>query len=145
MKKCYIAGKISTLPEAEYTANFEQGEREVHALGMVPVSPLKLDHSVHDAEWVSYMKTDLRAMLECDCVYALRDWGFSKGAKIEIHLAISLGIEIVYQQKLNDYDTDDNGRFYKMIDGKKIYQVQERTQADRDFNDRVNEWRQRPR
>mgnify|MGYP001597718839 CR=1 FL=1 len=31
-KKCYVAGKIGDLPEAEYKANFEQGKKEVIAM-----------------------------------------------------------------------------------------------------------------
>jgi len=44
--------------------------------------------------------------------------------------------------KLNDYEKDDKG-YYVIIDGRKIYQVEEKTQADIDFNASCNAWRQR--
>jgi len=96
MKKCYISGKITGLPESEYKANFEQAKKEVSELGLVPVSPVDLPHN-HERTWISYMKEDLTAFLTCDCIYLLENWESSKGAVIEFHLAVQLGLETIYQ------------------------------------------------
>lgn len=96
MKKCYIAGKIGDLPEAEYKANFEEGKKEVKELGYAPISPVDLPHN-HGRTWSEYMREDLSEMLKCDFVYALRNWTQSPGAKIEVELAHSIGIVIIYQ------------------------------------------------
>ncbi len=100
MKKCYIAGKIGDLPEAEYKANFENAKKEVEALGFVPVSPVDLPHE-HDRTWSNYMREDLIEMLKCDSVYALRNWRISPGAVIEINTALSVGINIIHQNPTN--------------------------------------------
>jgi len=44
--------------------------------------------------------------------------------------------------KLNNYEKDEVG-YYVIINDKKIYQAEEKTQADIDFNAKCNAWRQR--
>lgn len=97
MRKCYIAGKIGDLPKDQYEANFEAAEREVIALGFVPVSPLKLPHE-HGRTWKEYMVEDLKALLDCDAVYAQHNVRFSPGGMIEINTANSVGITVIHQQ-----------------------------------------------
>ena len=96
MKKCYIAGFIGNLPVEEYTKNFEEAKNEVVKLGYVPVSPLDLPHN-HGKTWGEYMREDLKAMLDCHSLYALRNWRLSPGAKIEINTAVSVGLHIIHQ------------------------------------------------
>jgi len=96
MKKCYIAGYIGNLPVDEYTKNFEEAKKEVIQLGYEPVSPLDLPHN-HGKSWSEYMREDLKAMLDCHSLYALRNWRLSPGAKIEINTAVSVGLHIIHQ------------------------------------------------
>lgn len=96
-KKCYIAGKIGGLQEADYTQKFNQAKKEVIALGYTPVSPLDLPHN-HNRTWEDYMKEDLIAMLTCDAVYTLTNWRHSIGATIEVNTAVSVGINIIHQK-----------------------------------------------
>ena len=99
MKRCYIAGKITGLPESEWKQNFEQAKKEVSELGFIPVSPIDLPHN-HAKTWRDYMKEDLTALLTCDCIYLLENWESSRGAIIEFHLAVQLEIETMYQPKV---------------------------------------------
>jgi len=96
-KKCYIAGKITGLSDEDFTANFKTAAEEVKIIGMTPISPIELTHN-HDRSWLNYMREDLTEMLKCDCVYALRNYKDSRGASIEVNLAISLGINVIYQR-----------------------------------------------
>ena len=96
LKKCYSAGKIGMLPEPEYMANFAQARREIWDMDMVCICPTLLEHN-HDQTWLSYMREDLANLLQADCVYAQRNWQDSKGASIEVNLALSLGIPVIYQ------------------------------------------------
>lgn len=97
MKKCYIAGKIGGLEENVYKPLFEQAKKEVTAMGMEPVSPVDLPH-LHDRSYSSYMREDLTEMLKCDCVYALRNWRHSPGAKEELENALFVGLDIIQQK-----------------------------------------------
>jgi hypothetical protein len=96
MKKCYIAGKITGLSLDAFTQNFESAKNEVKNLGFEPVSPTDLKHD-HDRTWLSYMREDLKAMLECDVVYVQRNWNDSPGASIEVLMAKRLGLQVIYQ------------------------------------------------
>lgn len=97
MKLCYIAGKIGNLPEAEWQANFAAARQEVLAMGMRAICPTQQKHE-HDKSWQSYMREDLTALLSAACVYAQRNWEDSPGATIEINLAKSLNIPVIYQK-----------------------------------------------
>lgn len=95
--KCYIAGKIGDLPELVYHANFNKAKQEVLDLGMQPTSPCDIhDHCLHN-NWLDYMRCDLKELLTCDNVYALNNWIDSPGATVEINLAVSLGLNVIYQ------------------------------------------------
>ncbi len=95
-KKCYIAGKIGGLPEAEYTAYFDLAKQQVKYLGLDPVSPIDLPHD-HEKRWSDFMREDLAELLKCSHLYALRNWRTSPGATIEVNLALAIGINIIHQ------------------------------------------------
>lgn len=95
--KCYIAGRISGLEEAEFKQRFLDGKREVENLGFEAVNPVELPHN-HGHTWEEYMRECLVAMLECQTVYALNNWRYSVGATIEVNLAVSLGINVIFQK-----------------------------------------------
>jgi len=50
------------------------------------------------ADWLTYMRNDIKTLMLCDEIHMLKDWESSKGAKIEHDLAKSLGIKIVYEK-----------------------------------------------
>jgi hypothetical protein len=100
MKKCYIAGKVTGLPEAEYRAKFRKAEIAVSILGFEPLNPITLPHE-HDKSWESYMRDAIREMLDCEALYALADWKDSRGARIEVQLAQDLGMQIIYERLLS--------------------------------------------
>lgn len=99
MKKIYIAGKIGNLPFDEVKKNFAEAKEQVKEMGFEPVSPLDLPHN-HGKTWGEYMCEDLRAMLDCDGVFALRNARHSPGATIEIETAVKVGLTVYHQQEL---------------------------------------------
>jgi hypothetical protein len=96
-KRIYIAGPIGGT--TDYHERFKQGCLEVAALGYVPVSPIEVVTAAgaKEGDWLPCMKADIRALLECDGVYCLRDWHQSRGARIEHFLADALGLIVLYQ------------------------------------------------
>lgn len=100
-RKCYIAGKIGDLPEAEYRENFEKAKREVAAMGWEPLSPIDLPHN-HGKTWEEHMREDLIALLGCRQVYAMTNWEKSRGTTIELKLALDVGISIIFQKEGGD-------------------------------------------
>lgn len=44
---------------------------------------------------------------------------------------------------ISEAERGENGRLIRYVDGKKIYQSEEKTEADRRFNEACNLWRMR--
>ena len=57
---------------------------------------MKLNHE-HDKSWESYMREDLKALLDCTHIYMMKNWDTSRGAIIERNLAKDLNIEAIYE------------------------------------------------
>jgi hypothetical protein len=95
MNRIYISGKISGI-ENEAPLLFEKAENELKAKGFETVNPMTLNHE-HDKSWHSYMKEDVKALCDCDNIYMLKNWKDSKGAIIELEIAVYLGINVIYE------------------------------------------------
>jgi hypothetical protein len=95
--KVYLSGKISGLHIAQAETNFANAEIDMHFLGHETVNPLKICPYHPDLTWDDYMAEDIKALLKCDAIYLQRNWGQSKGARIERAIAIELGLQIIYQ------------------------------------------------
>lgn len=93
--RIYISGKISGI-EAEAEQIFQDAETELIKQGYEVVNPMKLNHQ-HDKSWHSYMKEDVKALCDCDEIFMLSNWDKSKGALIELTIAMYLGIKVKYQ------------------------------------------------
>ena len=96
MKHIYICGKVTGDPD--YRKKFHEAEERLYELGYYPVNPAAFIAS--NTEWSKAMKLAIRAMLLCDGVALLKDWKKSKGAKIEVRLACSLGMDV---KPINDW------------------------------------------
>ena len=93
--KIYIAGKISGLPKAQYTAKFRAAEIELNAAGHDTVNPCRL--GIPDtATTEQALLVCLTYLRHCDAIYLLPDWQQSPGAVIERQFAIDHGLEIMY-------------------------------------------------
>lgn len=117
--KIYISGKITGLPIEDAKAMFQAAEdflnkKHLDANLHFPlecINPFKLNHdkieemeqappgkySTHD-KWCQYMKEDLAALLNCDGIYMLKNWGASQGARIEHVVAKEMGLTVEYEQ-----------------------------------------------
>ena len=92
VKKVYLAGAMSGLPEFNYPA-FNAEAARIRALGYDVENPAE-NTPPPCGTWQGWMRISLRQMLTCDTVAMLPGWGKSKGALIEYNLAKSLGMEI---------------------------------------------------
>ena len=97
-QKIYLSGKITGLPILEAIKNFESAENQLKELAII-VNPMRISH-YHDRSWQSYMKEDIKALMNCDAIAMLPNFNESKGALIELNLAKSLGFEIIYLKEL---------------------------------------------
>lgn len=92
--KIYISGRISGMRLITAEIIFEFYELFLKDLGYNVVNPIKINHN-HDLKWRSYMKKDIKYMMDCDAVFLLKNWKYSKGARIERRLAKNLNYTIL--------------------------------------------------
>ena len=94
----YISGKISGLNILDAKIKFRNAEKELIDMGYFHIiNPINL-HSTSDLKtWEQYMIVDIEALFKCDAIYMLKDWGDSKGARVEVAIAKELGLKIIYQ------------------------------------------------
>ena len=95
-QKAYVSGKITGLTEEEYLRLFSEAKKKAKEKGYVAISPTELPHD-HNKTWESYMREDLIEMLKCDVVFAMANWHESKGATIEVNLAKSIGMKVIFE------------------------------------------------
>jgi hypothetical protein len=105
--KIYISGKISGLSVSEYTANFRNTENHViekyihkvtfkNKAGWTTtfyqkpkvINPLNIKPFLGIKNWYCYMITDIYHLLKCDAIYVMNNAGQSRGAMVELAIAL---------------------------------------------------------
>lgn len=96
MKTVYISGAVTSDPN--FRTKFDKAEKLLYIKGYKPLNPVKGEEDGKD--WSYYMKKDIQKLLSCDAIYVLSDWYDSKGARLEINIALELGLEVILEGEL---------------------------------------------
>ena len=102
MKKIYIAGPITG--NANYREDFKAAER-ILSNKYITVNPVKIidefarfmNKPIDDIPYNLILKIVLQKLMECDAIYLLKGWEFSRGAIPEHAVAVALRLEVLYQ------------------------------------------------
>lgn len=94
--KIYLSGKISGTDLKETSEKFKTYQKHFEKLEHEVVNPFELTTDL-TLDWCTYMKTDIKAMLDCDTIFVMNDYIDSIGAKLEFHIAVMLGYPIIRQ------------------------------------------------
>lgn len=98
----YVAGPMTGYPEFNFPA-FRAATERLRGLGYEVRSPHEADEAEHGGAaptveeakpWAYYLKRDLAMLLECDAIAVLPGWSESRGARLEVHVAESLGMPL---------------------------------------------------
>lgn len=98
--KVYISGAIAHYDLEERRQAFDRAERYLALKGYETVNPFK-NGLPDEAHWREHMRADIALLLGCDYIYMLRGWELSKGAKLELDVASSCGIEVLFENQFN--------------------------------------------
>jgi len=96
--KIYISGAISGLNYENVVDKFVKAENHLTEQGYTVFNPLKngLDKNFG---WEQHMAVDLATLMECDSIYILNDALHSRGARIEMSIAMERGMLIFFEDK----------------------------------------------
>lgn len=103
--KIYISGPVTNNPN--YMEDFRKCQDYLIKEGIYdPINPTKLTPPMQNPTWIDYMKTDICFLMFSDCndIIMLPEFWKSKGAKIELRLAIDLDYQIhhfIYDRRVS--------------------------------------------
>lgn len=88
MKRLYIAGPMTGLPDANYPA-FRAAASQFRAMGFEVENPAE-NPEPPCGTWQGYMRMAIAQVARCDGVVLLPNWHNSRGARVEFRLAADL-------------------------------------------------------
>lgn len=104
----YVSGPMTGYVDFNRPAFFA-AEEHLASQGWVVVNPARVDlegiEDVSDWTHAQYLKRDLKMLLDCDAIYLLPGWKYSKGANIEHQTALACGIQILTETDLDLWRT----------------------------------------
>jgi hypothetical protein len=89
----YLAGPMSGRPGFNHEA-FHAEAKRLRDAGHGVLNPAECDGGTTDKPWSFYMRKALAMLVQADEVLALSGWEQSRGARIEIRLALWLGMTV---------------------------------------------------
>ena len=95
MDKIYISGMITGLEPDQYRQKFKEAAQHLQEEGHDPIDPSELGTPEHNS-WDYYMRKAIPLLCECQGIYMLEGWEQSRGARLELHIARSLGMDVVW-------------------------------------------------
>ena len=90
--KIYIAGPMTGVPGFNYAA-FKEAAQQLAACGHEVENPAA-NPKPESEHWRDCMRQALRQLVGCDAVALLPNWHTSRGAQIEMRLAIDLDLPV---------------------------------------------------
>ena len=93
----YLAGPMTGYPEFNFPA-FKAAASDIDEMGVGAVycTAFGTPPAPEDAlPWDEYLREALRLMLTCNAVVVLPGWRESKGARLEVYVALELGMPVV--------------------------------------------------
>jgi hypothetical protein len=98
MKRIYIAGPMTGLPELNFPA-FHAAAKALRAQGHHVENPAEINADPK-AQWLDCMRADIARLVTCDAVLMLPGWQNSRGALVEHGLAVGLGLQVLHAREL---------------------------------------------
>lgn len=92
MTTIYVSGPMSGYPDLNFAA-FHQAAAQLRAAGFHVVNPAEFGEEAGKT-WEAYMREDIKALMDCDAVALLPGWGRSRGAMLELNIAVQLGMDV---------------------------------------------------
>jgi len=95
--KWYLAGPMSGIPEQNYPAFREASNTLRYNHGLDVVSPHEtFPHPMQPDEerWAECLRKDVATLMHCQGIILLPGWSKSRGARLEMSLALQFGFPV---------------------------------------------------
>lgn len=92
--RIYVAGPMTGLPDLNFP-RFHAEAARLRALGHEVINPAEINPDV-GMQWADAMRADIRELVTCDGISLLPGFEGSRGARLERHIALELGLVIMY-------------------------------------------------
>lgn len=103
----YVAGPMSNLPGLNFAAFHAEAAR-LRALGHEVINPAEINGGADELaacaamtpaemaeHWRACMRNDIKVLVDCDGISLLPGWERSRGARLELHVASELGLDVI--------------------------------------------------
>lgn len=100
--RIYISGPISNMPDLNRAA-FADAVDRLTVPGQTTFNPHDIAPTADIGQltnrevWQYYMRECVKELPNCQCIYMLRGWQKSEGARWEFNLAVALGLTVSFE------------------------------------------------
>lgn len=92
----YISGKITGTDD--FMERFATAAERLNSAGYVVCNPASLNATMPSStSWEGYMGESLRMLSHCAAIYMLRGWEESRGARVELSVALQMGKRVMFE------------------------------------------------
>lgn len=88
--RVYIAGPMTGIEGLNFDA-FHAAAARLRGIGHVAINPAEINPDPN-AGWNACMREDIRELVTCDAIALLPGWEKSRGATLEHHIGMALGM-----------------------------------------------------
>jgi hypothetical protein len=97
-KRVYISGPMTGMPNLNYEA-FHKKADVLRKEGFAVANPAEHFKGRQDLERETYLREDVKQLVECDYITFLEGWKSSKGAVLEYLISLECGIEVLEKEE----------------------------------------------
>lgn len=103
--KVYLSGPMTGKPDLNFPA-FHANAAWLRSKGFEVVNPAELNPDA-SLSWAACMRTDIKALCDCEGIVLMEGWEGSSGAHLELHIAHRLEMKIMHMDQVRDYYSPD--------------------------------------
>lgn len=95
--RIYISIPISNMDEQKQREKADLIKSALSKKGWEVCNPFDIIPAKENPDWYDYMSADLRELSKCDAIYLCNGWNASKGCRLEMSYAVSLGLRTIFE------------------------------------------------
>lgn len=96
-RRIYLSAPISGYDLEERKDTFMKKQVELTGMGHEVLNPME-NGLPDDSPVQQHMKRDIEMLLTCDTIYMMEGWNRSAGCKVELDVAVAIGLDVVFEK-----------------------------------------------